>query len=126
MELVGAFFLGGAICAAVEAVRRALRLGAGTAVALCIVLGALLTATGLIVPLLEIGHAGVIVMVVDCGEAIFASFDQLFAADPDRIVRFLRDMGVIVGAGMLAGVIRGLKAGRRRRGSCAQEGDGAL
>lgn len=126
MELVGAFFLGGAICAAAEVVRRVLRLDAGIVVAFCIVLGALLTATGFIVPLLAVGDAGVIVMVVDCGEAIFASFDQLFAADPDRIVRFLRDMGVIVGAGMLAGVIRGVKASRRRRGRCAQEGDGAL
>ena len=126
MELVGAFFLGGAICAVAEAARHILRLDAAAAVALCIVSGALLTATGLIVPLLEVGHAGVIVMVVDCGEAIFASLDQLFVADADRIVRFLRDMGVIVGAGMLAGVMRGVKAGRQRRGRCAQEGDGAL
>lgn len=124
MELVGAFFLGGTICAVAEVVRRICKLDAGTVVALCIVFGVLLTATGLIVPLLKVGDAGVIVMVVDCGEAIFASLDQLFAADHDRIVRFLRDMGVIVGAGMLAGVIRGIKAGGRRRGRCAQEGDG--
>lgn len=114
MELLGAFLAGGALCAAAEAARHLLRGNAGPVVAACIVVGAALTASGLIAPLLSVGDAGVIVMVLDCGEALFDSWNQLVAGDMGRMLRFLRDMGVIIGAGMVLGIWRGRCPGRRR------------
>lgn len=107
MGLLGAFVLGGGLCAAAEAARRICKGNASPVVAACIVLGVALTAFGLMPALLSVGDAGVIVMVLDCGEALFDSWNQLLAGDAGRMLRFLRDMGVIIGAAALCGVWRG-------------------
>lgn len=114
MVYVGAFFMGGLFCVLAEFLRRRIGGDVGLTMSLMIVLGVLLAALGLLAPLLAIGDAGVAVMVLDCGDAMFDSWRCLLAGNPNRILRFLRDMGVIVGVAAGAGAWRGWRRAKRK------------
>lgn len=103
-SLVWAFVWGGAICAVAQAAWKRFRLTPPAVFALCMVLGVIFAACGWIGSWVAQGQAGVILMVLDCGEVMQLSWQRAVQGDAARMLQFFRDMVCIFGIAVLCGL----------------------
>lgn len=109
MEIVKAFLASGLLCLLGQILFVNTRLGFVKVFIICISLGAVLTALGLMGPIVGFGSAGIIVSVTDAGEALYNGFATLVRGGGAKsILLFAALMAGVFLSGLAGGVIGGL------------------
>lgn len=109
MQILQAFLISGLLCLFGQILFVNTKLGFVKVFMCCISLGAILTATGLMGPLVGFGGAGVIVSVADAGEALYNGFAALVGGQgPTAILMFAALMTGVFSSGLIGGAIGAL------------------
>ncbi|MEG1561489.1 MAG: SpoVA/SpoVAEb family sporulation membrane protein [Raoultibacter sp.] len=106
MEFIGAFLVGGIICAIFQALMMVTKLDPPKLLIMGFSLGALLTVFGVTPVLMQWGGAGLMIMVIDAGEAVVGA---TMAACSGNFVVPIIVLGIFAAVtllGVIAGCIR--------------------
>ena len=116
MEIVKAFLASGLLCLLGQLLFVNTRLGFVKVFMVCISLGVILTALGLMNSVVGFGGAGIIVSVTDAGEALYNGFAALTGGNGAKpILLFAALMAGVFISGLAGGVIGGLRGKDKNR-----------
>ncbi|MEG0016630.1 MAG: SpoVA/SpoVAEb family sporulation membrane protein [Gordonibacter sp.] len=105
MDYVGAFVLGGAICAIFHALMVITKLDPPKLLIIGFTLGALMTVFGVMPSLMQFGGAGLMIMVVDAGEAVVGATMAACAGNFVVTVIVLGIFAAVTLLGIIAGCL---------------------
>ena len=106
MELVGAFVVGGAVCALSQVVLMAFKTTPPVVLVAFLVLGGLLAAVGAADVMAAWGGTGFTAMIVGCGQAVYSTTLVLLQGNPMPFLTVMSVYLFLVVAGSVAGLIR--------------------
>lgn len=89
MDVCTAFLFGGIICTIVQFIFRVTKLPVPKLLALCLGIGGVLTLTGWMDHITGLCRSGMILMIIDSGEAVYRWTESLLNGNPTDCIRYL-------------------------------------
>lgn len=103
MNFIYAFIFGGIICLVAHFIFEKTRASVPVFLTFSICLGGLLSMLGIMTLFVQVASGGIIVMIIDAGEALYLGLASLLIGDPSALIGFL----CLLLFAMLLGIVGG-------------------
>ena len=105
MVYLQAFILGGILCFLGQLLFVNTKLGFVKIFMICITLGVILSAVGVMGPMGKFGGAGLIISIVDAGEGLYWSMVALLSGNPLILIRYAIMIAIVLVTGLICGFL---------------------